>query len=291
MSKSRCFSGDIIKFAQQIIKYPYNRFNLDNYRDILSKEFKNILFNSTKNNNPIKLMSGQHKNAGIITYKNDSKANLIGKGVLYDAGGYNLKHDMSGMNGDMAGMAVALATAKITNTTAICPIATNLIHNNGILPGDILSIGKKDVEISNTDAEGRLVLAEAITELNASNKDIIITIATLTGCAVYAVGEAVALLSPNNKLAEKYLTISKEVGSATWRLPLWEKYQKKYYNKKLIKNSIREFKAGTIEGGMFIKQFVPYPDNWIHLDIAAIEKKKDIELLIKTLVKFVNTIK
>lgn len=280
----------LIKEAIRVIGLSYNQFNLANYKCILHKNFsfEDVYTSST---GPIKLMSGQHENSGIIRHRADNNVTLIGKGLLFDSGGYNLKRDMEGMAGDMAGMAVALTAANLAKVNAYCPIATNLIHNNQILPGDILQIGNKKVEVSNTDAEGRLVLAEAITELNASKNEIIITIATLTGACVYAVGEAVAVLSPNDKLALKFLEASGKEKLDSWQLPLWPKYQKKFYDKPVIKNSNKGFHADTIGGGMFVQQFVKYPDQWLHIDIAAIDIKKDGEKLIKTLIRFVNSIK
>jgi len=288
-----------IKISKFLTNLPYNKFNLDNYFPILYKSFGELGFKNTDANLPIKLMSGQHVNSGIITSNNliapYRKRNIyiIGKGLLFDAGGYNLKREMAGMNKDMAGMAIALAIAELSpKVIAVCPVTTNFIHNNQILPSDIISIGKKQVEVTNTDAEGRLVLAEAISTLNVSKSDIIITIATLTGACEYAIDKkATGVLTPSDKLASLYLDASKEEKEYAWRLPLWDYLQKKHYNKKLIQNAIKDIKAGTTEGAMFIQQFIPYPENWIHLDIASSafdDKGKANGVPIKSLLNFIR---
>ncbi len=285
----------VIAQTKRIIDMPYNQLNLDNYYDILTKNYGNIGILNTESNQPIKLMSGQHEMAGIIDKNLDNKNHIyiIGKGLLYDAGGYNLKKDMTNMSKDMAGMAIALAIAKLNpKVTAICPVATNLIGNNQILPGDIIPINKKNVEIINTDAEGRLVLAEAISSLIISKSDTIITIATLTGACGYAIdSKATGVLTPNDKLAQLFLDASKEANEYAWRLPLWDYLQKKHYNKKLIQNSVKDIKAGTTEGALFIQQFVPYPENWIHLDIAYSafnDKEKANGIPIRSLINFIK---
>lgn len=302
MSKEKL--NKYIKSAKDLINMPYNQLNLDNYIEKFRKDFAlQIRIGQTKSNNPIKLMSGQHPEAQIaysgVPYEN-KKRNiiLIGKGILFDAGGYDLKSKMLGMKTDMAGMAVSFAVASYfkyikgrKDIVAFCPVATNFIHNNQIIPGDYIKIGKKEVEITNTDAEGRLILAEALVEIDQRKNDIIITVATLTGSCAYAIGEkATAIITPNDKLANLYLKASKKAKELAWRLPLWD-YLQKPFNKKRIEN-ISKKKCGTIMGGMFIKQFVKYPENWIHLDIASSayddEKNKATGEPIKTLVYFIE---
>jgi len=244
-------------------------------------------------------MSGQDENAGIICSNiNDTskKRNIyiVGKGILFDSGGYDLKHKMLGMKTDMAGMAISFAVSSYINSSKIvsfCPVATNFIHNNNIIPADYIKIGNKEVEITNTDAEGRLILAETLSQLPVEKNDIIITIATLTGACAYALGEkATAFMTPNEKLADDYYKASNKSKELAWRLPLWD-YLQKNFNKKRIINSEKE-KCGTIMAGMFIKQFVKYPNNWIHLDIAYSsyndKTKKATGEPIKTLIEFIK---
>jgi len=291
----------IIKISKKLIDLPYNSFNLDNYKEILFKNFEDIHFKDTKQNLPIKLMSGGHKNSGEIeeNYNITNKKNIyiIGKGILFDSGGLNLKPKMEGMHGDKAGMIIAIAVANYckNNVVAFCPVTTNFIHNSQIIPGDIIKIGNKKVLINNTDAEGRLILAEAISTLNISKNDIIITVATLTGAVGYSIDtKATGVLTPNNKLAQLFFDASKEVKEYVWRLPLFD-YMQDFYKKQLIKNAEDKIRAGTSEGAMFIKQFIKYPENWIHLDIAYSafdnKTKKANGVPIKSLINFVEKLK
>jgi len=289
--------------AKKLIDLPYNRFNLNNYLSVLKSHKLNFTFTQTKDNLPIHLMSGNDEHSGIVETgllesKNKRNIYIVGKGILFDSGGMDLKPHgyMTDMTGDKAGMIIALSVANYLkkNIIAYCPVTTNLINTSKIIPGDEIKIGKKIVRVSNTDAEGRLILAEAITSLNASKNDIIITIATLTGAVSYAIGdEATGVFAENEELLKKYAEASFETKELAWGLPLWEYYQKKYYNKKLIENSIKDIKAGATEGAMFIKQFVPYPNNWIHLDIAGSafdDKGKANGVPIKSLINFIRSL-
>lgn len=288
--------NNVISIAKKLINLPYNKFNLDNYYSILIKEFGCLDF--FKNPNlPTQLMSGNHSNAGIVKTPGNGKIYIVGKGILFDSGGMDLKRGMVDMTGDKAGMIIALAVADYLkeNIIAYCPVSTNFIHTSKIIPGDEIKIGKKIVKITNTDAEGRLILAEALSSLHPNKNDIIITIATLTGIVGYAIGDkATGVFSENNELLKKYAEASYEAQEYAWALPLWKYLQKQYYNKKIIDNSIKDIKAGATEGAMFIKQFVLYPHNWIHLDIAysAFDKnKKASGVPIKSLINFIKKLK
>jgi leucyl aminopeptidase len=283
----------LIVKAKKLIDLPHNKFNLDNYYNIISKEIGVIDFIRNPNS-PTQLMSGFHPSAGIIKTPGRGKIYIIGKGILFDSGGYNLKTGRKGsygMHGDKAGMIIALSVAKNIgkNVIAYCPVTTNFLHNSKITPGDIIKIGNIDVEVNNTDAEGRLILAEAISNLNVSKNDIIITIATLTGCCEYAVDKATGVFGENDKLINKYLEASKEEKEYAWALPLFD-YMQKFYKKQPIKNSEDKIKAGASEGAMFIKQFIKYPENWLHLDIAAVAHKdnKATGIPIKSLINFIK---
>lgn len=293
----------LIKQSNRLIEAPYNKLNLSNYKSkiVNSYSLKSFEFINTYSQAPIKLMSNQDINAGIIASATKSNKKrtiyLIGKGILFDAGGYDLKPSgrMNDMKTDMSGMSIAFAVAsyfKNDNIIAYCPVSVNLIPN-GITPGDYIKIGKKEVEITNTDAEGRLILAEALSHLPVKKNDIVITVATLTGCCSRAVGnKATGVMTLNDELACQYKEASRQAGELSWRLPLWDYLQKKYYDKKRIQNAINAIDAGATEGGLFVKQFVKYPKNWIHLDIApsAFDEKKNQATgePIKTLINFVK---
>jgi len=291
----------VIEVSKKLSNLPYNRFNLENYFSVLHENELNPVTFDTAKNLPIKLMSGDNFYARVVTsnYFPNKKKNIyiVGKGILFDSGGLNLKdRHMDDMINDKTGMIIAMNVANYLkgNVIAFCPVTTNFIQNSKITPGDIISIGKKEVKVTNTDAEGRLILAEALSMIKPNPNDIVITLATLTGAAAYAVGEeATAVLGENEELLKKYAEASFEAKELAWALPLWNHYQKKYYDKKLIENSVNAIKCGTSEAALFVKQFVPNPNNWIHLDIAysAFTGKKANGVPVKSLINFIRRIR
>jgi len=293
-----------VRYCKRLVNMPYNKFNLNNYKEKLSKALKiKVNFQETKSTGPIKLMSGQHKNAGIVSTSlapaKKRRIILVGKGILFDAGGYDIKPSgkFSDMKIDMAGMASAFSVVSQVSSEdliAYCPVSTNLVANSQILPGDEIKIGKKLVTISNTDAEGRLILAEALTNLTQTSKDIIISVATLTGAVGYAIGEkATGVFTFNDALYQKYKKSLDKAKELAWRLPLWEYLDKKHFRKKRIKNSVKD-KPGASVAALFLKQFIKYPNNWIHLDIAYScwdkKKEKATGQPVKTLINFIRTL-
>lgn len=289
----------VIKTCKKIIDLPYNRFNLENYFSVLSNNELNPITVDTKEDGPIKLMSGNNFYARIITsnFNPTKKKNIyiVGKGILFDSGGLDLKDsgNMDNMHDDKAGMIIAMSIANYLkgNVIAYCPVTTNFINNSQIIPGDEIKIGKKLVKVTNTDAEGRLILAEALSTLHLNENDIVITIATLTGAVGYAIGaEATGVFAENEELLKKYADASHEAEEYAWGLPLWGHYQKKHYDKKLIQNAVKEIKCGATEAALFVKQFVPNPNHWIHLDIAysAFTGKKANGVPIKSLINFIK---
>jgi leucyl aminopeptidase len=289
----------MISTTKSLINLPYNLFNLENCVSTLQSKGLSPITINTAENLPIKLMSGGNFYSRIITsnYVPNKKKNIyiVGKGILFDSGGLNLKdRHMEDMTGDKAGMIIALSVANYLkgNVSAFCPVTTNFIQTSKIIPGDEIKIGKKIVKVTNTDAEGRLILSEALDKLRPTKDDIIITIATLTGAVAYAIGEeATGVFAENEDLLRKYATAAYEAKELAWGLPLWEHYQSKYYDKKIIENSTRDIKCGATEGAMFIKQFVLHPNQWIHLDIASSAFFKDGKangVPIKSLINFIK---
>jgi len=291
--------------AKSLIDMPYNMLNLDTYFHKFQQKTKSeIRLNYKLAPGPIKLMCGNHVNAGIVYHplnKKKVKRNIyiVGKGILFDAGGLNIKAEMTDMKADMAGAAIALLVADYFRSElqqdrvhAVCPISTNFIDNNNISPGDYITIGNKIVEINDTDAEGRLILAEALTGLNIQKDDIVITVATLTGVVEDAVGEkATGIFSPNDKLIKYYLEAAKEHKELAWRLPLWS-YLEKDLKKKKIKNWDKH-SPGASTAALFVKQFLPVSSmNWIHLDIAFsswdAKKEKATGQPVKSLISFIK---
>ncbi|PIR16606.1 MAG: leucyl aminopeptidase [Deltaproteobacteria bacterium CG11_big_fil_rev_8_21_14_0_20_49_13] len=207
-----------------------------------------------------------------------AKIALVGKGVTFDAGGYNLKPSsgMDHMKNDMGGGAVVLGLMKVISelklpigVDAYIPATDNMVSGSAEVPGNIImSRSGKTVEILNTDAEGRLILADAITYATEKKPDIIIDMATLTGHVRYAIGEIyTAVLGNDQKLIDKYIACAKEESEPAWQLPLEKEYKKGLKESLADINNTGKSKAGAIIGALFLDEFVG-DTKWIHLDIA-----------------------
>jgi leucyl aminopeptidase len=204
---------------------------------------------------------------------------LVGKGVTFDSGGISLKpaEGMDAMKMDMSGGAAVIATLKCAaalnlplKVVGLVPATENLPSGSATKPGDIVTASSgTTIEILNTDAEGRLILADALTYAKRYNPRAVIDLATLTGACVVALGHiACAMLGNNRELMEKVRAASELSGERLWELPLWEDY------KELIKGDLADIKntagreGGTITGAAFLSRFTEdYP--WVHLDIAG----------------------
>lgn len=220
-----------------------------------------------------------------IEYKGnpDSKHNiaLVGKGITFDTGGTSLKPaaNMHEMKSDMSGAALmftlirlAAMTGMKININAYMPLAENIIGANALVPGDVItSASGKTVEIMNTDAEGRLILADALFTATKTDPEIIIDAATLTGACVVALGPFCAGLFSNRKFLSKQISdISWETGEDIWELPIFEGYESGINSTVADIQNMSKFgrEGGSIHAAIFLKQFVDnYP--WIHLDIAG----------------------
>lgn len=209
---------------------------------------------------------------------------LVGKGITFDSGGLNLKPtnaiyemhmDMSGAAAVIHAVALAARLKLKTNVVGLIPAAENMPGNSAYRPGDVLrSLSGKTIEVLNTDAEGRLILADALTYAKRFNPSAVVDVATLTGAAVVALGlHASALMTRDEKLAKTIEEAGEASGDYAWRLPLWDEYEEAVRGTFAdITNSATGPYArtgGAIEGGMFLWQFakdlkVP----WAHLDIA-----------------------
>ena len=212
--------------------------------------------------------------------KNNEKIGLVGKGLTFDTGGYSLKPStsMDTMKSDMGGAAAvigtmqALAKNKVQkNVIAVVAACENAISGGSYKPGDIIgSMAGKNIEVLNTDAEGRLTLVDAITYIiEKENVEKIVDVATLTGAVLVALGtEITGVISNNDDFYDELLVAGKRSGEKFWRLPNDKCF------KKLYKGDFAELKntggrnAGTITAGMFIEEFVQ-DKPWLHLDIAG----------------------
>lgn len=209
---------------------------------------------------------------------------LIGKGITFDTGGISLKPavDMGEMKGDMMGAAVVLsvigAAARLkakANLTVLIPLAENMPSGHAARPGDIItSRAGHTIEIISTDAEGRLILADALDFADSFKPQAVIDIATLTGAAIYVLGYSGApFVGTSKRLNDKLRTASANTGEKIWELPLWPEFAD------LMKSSIADLKnsggkpAGTLTAASFLRKFVKnWP--WLHIDIAYCDMEK-----------------
>ncbi len=204
---------------------------------------------------------------------------LVGKGVCFDTGGLDLKPSsaMLLMKKDMAGAAVMLGLFRaITGARlrvrlrVLIPAVENAVGGRAFRPGDVLRSRKGlTVEIGNTDAEGRLVLADALAEADRERPALLLDAATLTGAARVALGpELPALFTPDEELARDLLAAGERTGEPLWRLPLHAPYRK-YLESRIadIANASQKSFAGAITAALFLQKFVSETRSWAHLDI------------------------
>ncbi|MDR2459952.1 MAG: leucyl aminopeptidase family protein [Deltaproteobacteria bacterium] len=208
---------------------------------------------------------------------------LVGKGITFDSGGLCLKpaDGMAGMKGDMAGAAVVLAVISAAaelglkqKLVGVMPLAENMTGSRAYRPSDVIkTLSGHTVEVVNTDAEGRLVLADGITVALKYRPSILIDIATLTGACQVALGTQYAgIFSDDKELTESIIETGREVGENFWPLPLAREYEDE------IKSEMADFKhmggraGGAINAALFLKKFVKSPIPWAHLDIAGVAR-------------------
>ncbi len=238
------------------------------------------------------------------------KIALVGKGLTFDSGGYNLKVGASQiemMKYDMGGSAAVLGAAKALGAIKpkgleihfIVAACENMINGSAVHPGDVVKASNgKTIEINNTDAEGRLTLADALTYASNLKPDSIIDLATLTGAIVVALGNDVAgFWSNSNDLANDLKTASAEAGEELWQMPLQKSY------KEGLKSHIADMKntgpraGGSITAALFLEEFFHESIKWAHIDIAGTcwtDKNKGINpsgatgFGVKTLVQWIK---
>ncbi|MCR4417819.1 MAG: leucyl aminopeptidase [Ignavibacteria bacterium] len=208
------------------------------------------------------------------------KTVLVGKGITFDSGGISLKpaSGMWEMKGDMSGAAAVVssifAAAELnlkSNLMGLVPLAENMPSGKSMKPGDIIKTASgKTIEIDNTDAEGRLILADALEYASKYKPKVVIDLATLTGACVVALGQfAAGLFTRSDELACKLTEAGNLTSEKVWRLPLWDDYHS------LIKSNFADVKnvggrwAGAITAACFLEKFVDQNYQWAHLDIAG----------------------
>ncbi len=248
----------------------------------------------------------------ILSYKGRSSdaidLALVGKGITFDAGGISLKPsaNMDDMKGDMAGAASVLATviaaARLklaVNVTALAPATENLPSGSALKPGDIITaMNGKTMEILNTDAEGRLILADALSYAVKLNARRIVDVATLTGACQVALGMiTTGAFSNNQAFVNSVLSASKAVGEYTWEMPMYPEYGEVMKSKIADVKNTGDRYAGAITAAKFLENFVGRKP-WVHLDIAGTsstdkEKGRLVKgatgVPVRTLVKLLQT--
>ncbi len=259
----------------------------------LQKEYKTIKVNVLDEEAMAKLgmgsllavSRGSDEPAKLITLeyqggnKNDRPIVLVGKGVTFDTGGISIKPaaTMDEMKYDMSGAASVLGTlcacAQLQlplNVVGVIPTTENMPGGSAIKPGDIVtSMSGQTIEILNTDAEGRLILCDALTYSERYNPDVVIDIATLTGACVVALGKvACGLLGNHPPLVQDLLKAGQTSGDRAWEMPLWDDYQDQLRTNFADMANIGGRDAGTITASCFLSRFTK-KFQWAHLDVAG----------------------
>ena len=205
---------------------------------------------------------------------------LVGKGITFDTGGISIKpsSDMDKMKFDMCGAAAVIGAMKaIANlklplkVVGLTPVCENMPGGNAQRPGDIITcMNGKTVEVLNTDAEGRLILADALSYAKKYKPKALVDIATLTGaCAATFADLAIGLMGSNAALVQKIKDAGEHTGERCWELPLWEEYFDLIKATYADLQNISKKYAGTITAGMFLKEFADHTSEWAHLDVAG----------------------
>lgn len=252
-----------------------------------------------------KLIVMEYNGAG-----DDKPIVLVGKGITYDTGGLSLKpsDSMLGMHMDMSGGGAVIATIVLAsklklkrNVVVIVPAVENAIGGDSYRPGDILtSMSGKTIEVGNTDAEGRLILADGLTYAKRFDPECVIDVATLTGAVSVALGhQSAAVMSKDDDLSRKLQELGEEAGDYIWPLPLWDEYEDSiqgiFADVSNVTTDESAGYGGTITAGMFLYQFAK-EYKWAHIDMSSRKKptpdanlsKGSIGSLVQLLTKFIE---
>ncbi len=250
----------------------------------------------------------------ILQYKGNNSGKvdvaLVGKGITFDSGGISIKPSsgMAEMKGDMAGGASVMATVSAIarlklklNVTAVIPATENMPGGSALKPGDILTaMNGKTIEILNTDAEGRLILADALSYIkNNLDAKFIIDVATLTGSCRAALGDlCTGAFGNNQRLLSKVIAAGNEAGELIWQMPMFDEYREQIKSEMADIKNIGGRYGGAITAAKFLEEFINKTP-WVHLDIAGTsENDKERSYLVKgatgvpvrTLINFVLTL-
>lgn len=214
-------------------------------------------------------------------YKSKGTVCLVGKGVTFDTGGLSIKppkgmekmkYDMSGAAGVIGAMSAVADLNLPVHVVAITPAVENNVAEDPIRPGDIIHMfNGKSVEVLNTDAEGRLILADGLAYAEKYKPKALINMATLTGMAAYTFGkECSAVMGNDQKLIGRLKKAGEESGERCWELPMYEEYGEQIRGQHSDLQNIGGMYGGTITAAKFLEEFVPSKTSWAHLDIAGV---------------------
>ena len=249
-------------------------------KEIKRRRMGGLLAVGMGSDNPPRFIVIEYNGAGKLGNKKQKKIALVGKGITFDSGGISIKPaaNMGEMKADMSGAAVvagtilAAAIEKIpVNIIGIIPTAENMPSGKSMHPGDIVKTSSgKTIEIDNTDAEGRIILADALDFASKLHPGVIIDLATLTGACVIALGENTAgLFTKNDKLSAQCFNLGMKTYERVWAMPMWDDYNQ------LIKSDVADVKniggrwGGAISAAKFLEKFVDKNIPWAHIDIAG----------------------
>lgn len=247
-----------------------------NKAELKKRKMNSLLAVAEGSDNPPYLIILKYKNAKISS----KKIALVGKGVTYDSGGYSIKptDSMIEMNGDMAGASAVIGTimaaAKLklpVELIGIIPAVENMVSGRSYKPGDIISTASgKTIEVKNTDAEGRLILADALEYASKLKPNEILDFATLTGAVVVALGEFTAgLFTNNNTIADALKKSGDKTFERIWQLPFWDDFSEGLKSEIADTSNLGPRWGGAITAGKFLEKFVDEKIPWAHIDLAG----------------------
>ncbi|MBS4200848.1 leucyl aminopeptidase family protein [Bacillus sp. FJAT-49732] len=285
-----------VAYSRDLMNEIPSTLNPETYPEVLEKEFKNtdakvqILrkkqLEEGQMNGVLAVCRGSKYEPSFVeisycTDKTKPHVVLVGKGVTFDTGGISLKRgaDISDMKMDMGGSAAVAGAMKLlvdmkasVNVTALIPIVENMPDSHSFLPSEVIHYKNGlTVHVGNTDAEGRLILADGLIRAGELNADYIVDIATLTGAIGNALGSKMAGVFGDEELADEMKKIGRENGDYVWPMPLVDAYDS-YLNSDYadLCNISSRAEAGSITAGLFLRRFVPKSSKWLHVDMAGV---------------------
>ncbi|MBY0122106.1 M17 family metallopeptidase [Bacillus sp. S/N-304-OC-R1] len=304
--------AEAASFSRDLMNEVPNVLNPETFPSILQEEFSTTgvqvnVFNKEKleemeMNGVLTVGRGSKYKPSFVelVYKGDETkplVALVGKGVTFDTGGISLKsgRDLSDMRMDMGGAAAVAGAMKLlaaskaqVNVVALIPIVENSPDNTSVLPGEIIRYKNgHTVQVGNTDAEGRLILADGLIRAGEWGAQYVVNIATLTGAIFNALGTKIAGVFGDEQLSVEMKEIGKENGDFVWPMPLVEQYDS------YLKSDYADFsnisskgEAGSITAGLFLRRFVPESCKWLHIDMAGVMESEEVGYYPKTATGF-----